>query len=137
MAGTRMSYWTVSLPEFTVDSHYPRPAVGKHESESSLAVEMFAIAPPSLSFTFRLNKWDSVTASTAMIKAVAFLLKKLEGDIVLFFTASDHPILVRRNGQLLISNAVETWTPDRLEMLPAPYTIDDIDNIDDNQQATG
>lgn len=75
---------------------------------------------PGASVFFRYEKDGYETQDDDLIRVVASLLRRFAEDVVLHFQY-DSIWLLRRDGELLVSDATEEWTPSRLALLPEPF----------------
>lgn len=76
---------------------------------------------PTVHVLFRFDKdTDWAKQRHDMVRLVSAVLREIRGDVVLAF-AGEIVWLLRRNGQLTISNRDDFWTPDVVELLPHPY----------------
>jgi hypothetical protein len=79
--------------------------------------EEFGFAP-AVHVLFRFDKFtDPLVQREDMTRLVAALLRALPADAVLTFE-SEIVWLLRRNGQLTISERGDFWTPDMVALLP-------------------
>jgi hypothetical protein len=75
----------------------------------------------TVSVLFRLNSaLDVEKQKHDMVRLVAAMLTELRGDAVLMF-AGELVSLLRKGGQLTISNRDDFWAPDLRALLPQPY----------------
>ena len=82
--------------------------------------ELGAITP-TVQILFELDKNDHVAEQQEdLIRLTAALLDRIPGDAV--FSNLDVLWLVRKNGALDIHEDNDFWTPERLALLPQPYT---------------
>ena len=76
---------------------------------------------PTVNVVFRFNTAADVQQQRRdMVSLVSTLLTGTPGDAVLMF-AGEVVWLLRKGGQLTISNRDDFWTPDIVELLPRPY----------------
>ncbi|MBV9025119.1 MAG: hypothetical protein JO362_15315 [Streptomycetaceae bacterium] len=75
---------------------------------------------PAVSVFFRYKKEGYETQDDDLTKMVASLLKRFAEDAVLHFEY-DSIWLLRRNGELLVNDTTEEWTPSRLALLPESF----------------
>lgn len=70
---------------------------------------------------FRFAKdTDPAKQRQDMVRLVSAVLREIEGDVVLTF-AGEIVWLLRKDGQLTISDRDDFWTPDILALLPRVY----------------
>ncbi|WP_037370691.1 SitI3 family protein [Amycolatopsis orientalis] len=82
--------------------------------------ELGAITP-TVQLLFELNKNDQIAEQqNDLILLTAALLQRIRGDAV--FSNLDVVWLVRKNGTLDIHEDNDFWTPERIALLPRPYT---------------
>jgi hypothetical protein len=75
----------------------------------------------TVSVLFRLTSAaDLAKQGHDMVRLVSVLLNELRGDAVLMF-AGELVWLLRKGGQLTISNRDDFWRPDLLALLPRPF----------------
>jgi hypothetical protein len=76
---------------------------------------------PAVHVLFRFDRdADSAGQRTDMVRLVSAVLKETQGDVVLTFQG-EVVWLLRKGGQLTISNRDGFWTPDLTALLPLPH----------------
>src|SRR5690606_4266207 len=75
---------------------------------------------PTVDVTFRLAKDAASPQQDQVVGLVAGLLRRVPGDAVLHYLG-EHLWLVRRDGELVVNERPDFWSPERLAMLPTPF----------------
>ncbi|MFI1565565.1 SitI3 family protein [Streptomyces sp. NPDC020490] len=76
---------------------------------------------PTVDVAFRMDKGVEVSdQQDDMIRLVAPLLRRVDGDAVLHFQF-EQVWLLRRNGELSLSEEDDLWRPGRLSLMTQPY----------------
>lgn len=75
---------------------------------------------PNVSVVFRLDKEDINAQQDDMVRAVSSLLGRILGDAVLHSNYEDI-WLVRRSGELMLSEQADLWPSPRLAAVVQPY----------------
>jgi hypothetical protein len=76
---------------------------------------------PAVHVLFRFDKdLDATEQRTDMVRLVSAVLKETQGDVVLTFEG-EIVWLLRKGGQLVISDRDGFWTPEATALLPQPH----------------
>ena len=92
-----------------------------HERFPYNAVEESFGFSPTVRVAFRLGDGPASPQQDDMIRVVSALLDDVPGDAVLMFGDSDEAWLLRRDGELSVSEIDYRWPAHRLALLPGPY----------------
>lgn len=96
---------------------------------ASLVIEDEFDFPPSLSISFRLNKFgDPVSMRKQIVRAVSALLQNTYEDAVLLFNGQT-VILQRINGRLALNHVEGFWVDEVKELITGSYKFEDIASI--------